>query len=106
MAPEVEDGKYTSSCDIYSVGIILFEMFYYLNTIQKKHDVLKKLKTESLFPEDFGAWLQNDDRKSLENMICILTYKHEVIRFTAQEELEKIPEINLPVNLYYNSKWR
>ncbi|KAI1810694.1 serine/threonine-protein kinase gcn2 [Poronia punctata] len=56
VAPEVRGGgggSYTSKVDMYSLGIIFFEMCYHPITGMERADKLGKLGKQSLLPEDF-----------------------------------------------------
>ncbi|OTB05744.1 hypothetical protein M426DRAFT_319421 [Hypoxylon sp. CI-4A] len=56
VAPEVRragGGSYTSKVDMYSLGIIFFEMCYYPITGMERADKLGKLGNSSILPDDF-----------------------------------------------------
>ena len=62
-APEVETGSYDESCDIYSLGVLLVEMFSNFTTGMERIDVLQKLKRQTdgtkILPE---AWAMTHPR--------------------------------------------
>ncbi|KAI4865328.1 serine/threonine-protein kinase gcn2 [Hypoxylon rubiginosum] len=65
VAPEVRragGGSYTSKVDMYSLGIIFFEMFYHPIVGMERADKLGKLGNSSLLPDDFqpGNKIQSD----------------------------------------------
>ena len=52
-SPEQEKGEpYDNKTDIYSIGIIIFEMFYKFNTLMERDITLRKIKDESHYPEE------------------------------------------------------
>ncbi|EGF79216.1 hypothetical protein BATDEDRAFT_4810, partial [Batrachochytrium dendrobatidis JAM81] len=56
VAPEIlgETGRYNSKVDMYSLGILFFEMIYPLNTGMQRAHVLRELRAPSIiFPKDF-----------------------------------------------------
>lgn len=58
-APELANGPaksvYTVKSDIYSFGIIFFEMSYPLNTGMERHEILIKLRSEKIqTPDDLS----------------------------------------------------
>ena len=58
MAPEAEhgakDGSMGEKMDIYSLGIILFEMVFVFLTRMERHDVLSELRASRTFPKGFS----------------------------------------------------
>ncbi|KAI1340987.1 serine/threonine-protein kinase gcn2 [Xylariaceae sp. FL0016] len=56
VAPEVRrkgSGSYTSKVDMYSLGIIFFEMCYHSVSGMERADVMGKLGQSSILPDDF-----------------------------------------------------
>ncbi|KAL3923745.1 MAG: hypothetical protein SGILL_001469 [Bacillariaceae sp.] len=51
-APEVETGSYNESCDIYSLGVLLVEIFSDFTTGMERIDVLRKLKRKAESDDD------------------------------------------------------
>ena len=47
-----QSNKYDSKTDIYSLGIIIFEMFYKFNSLMERDITLRKINTEQLYPND------------------------------------------------------
>ena len=53
-SPEQEKiTKYTNKSDIFSLGIIIFEMFYNFNSLMERDIVLRGIKDEQKYPNDF-----------------------------------------------------
>jgi len=55
MSPEQEKvGKYDSKTDLYSLGIIIFELFYDVNSNHERIKLIQNLRgIETVFPLDF-----------------------------------------------------
>jgi len=51
-APEIDLEEYDNRVDIYSLGMIFFEMLYKMNTQMERHEVLQALR-KSVFPAGF-----------------------------------------------------
>ena len=52
-SPEQEKTKnYTNKTDIYSLGIIIFEMFYKFNSFMERDITLRRIKDEQRYPDD------------------------------------------------------
>ena len=49
-APEVETGKYDEKCDIYSLGVVLVELFSKFDTEMERAETLENLR-RGIFPE-------------------------------------------------------
>ena len=57
-APEQRiSGKYDAKADMYSLGIILFELLHPFNTMMEKEKCITSLKSKSLLPADFVSTL-------------------------------------------------
>lgn len=52
-APEVATGKYDEKCDVYSLGIVLVEMFSNFDTAMERADVLMRLRSEGCVPAEW-----------------------------------------------------
>ncbi|XP_061898001.1 eIF-2-alpha kinase GCN2 isoform X1 [Entelurus aequoreus] len=89
VSPEVQGNTkatYNQKVDLFSLGIILFEMSYRpMITGAERISVLSQLRVEAIqFPEDFSAYEQGTQRKVIEWLL-----KHDpVLRPTAQELLK------------------
>jgi translation initiation factor 2-alpha kinase 3 len=62
-------GNKVATCpkfDVYSLGIIAFELLYKFKTKRERGDVLKELR-RGLFPNDFGNHML---REGIGHMIC------------------------------------
>nr|XP_057946262.1 eIF-2-alpha kinase GCN2 [Doryrhamphus excisus] len=89
VSPEVQGNTkatYNQKVDLFSLGIILFEMSYRpMITGAERISVLSQLRVEAIhFPEDFSAYEQGTQRKVIEWLL-----KHDpALRPTAQELLK------------------
>ncbi|XP_051242159.1 eIF-2-alpha kinase GCN2 [Dicentrarchus labrax] len=89
VSPEVQGNTkatYNQKVDLFSLGIILFEMSYRpMTTGAERISVLSQLRVEPIiFPEDFTAYEQGTQRKVIEWLL-----KHDpALRPTAQELLK------------------
>ncbi|CAK8677764.1 unnamed protein product [Clavelina lepadiformis] len=98
VAPELQSVKkrslYSQKVDIYSVGIIFFEMFYPgLETKMERVKVLGKLRTPSItFPHDFKEELM--EREALITRWCL---DHEPSKRPTASELLKCRHVPTPV---------
>lgn len=56
IAPEIlAKGKYNAKVDMFSLGIIFFEMNYPMKTVMQRSNVLRTLRAAEIeFPDDFG----------------------------------------------------
>ena len=52
-APEVRTGRYDEKCDVYSLGVVLLEMFSDFGTAMERADVLTRLREDMTLP---GEW--------------------------------------------------
>ncbi|KAJ1522723.1 hypothetical protein ONE63_001883 [Megalurothrips usitatus] len=72
-APELTSGDYDSCADLYSLGIILFELCHQMKTGQERSKVLSNLRCEAIiFPDDF----QPVGKLSWQKEICSYLLKH------------------------------
>ena len=49
-APEVSTGKYDESCDVYSLGVLLVEIFSVFSTAMERADTLTKFRSTNTLP--------------------------------------------------------
>ncbi|KAM3870802.1 eIF-2-alpha kinase GCN2 [Diretmus argenteus] len=89
VSPEVQGNTkatYNQKVDLFSLGIILFEMSYRpMTTGAERISVLSQLRTEAIqFPEDFTEYEQGTQRK----VIVWLLNHDPALRPTAQELLK------------------
>ncbi|KAI1138901.1 serine/threonine-protein kinase gcn2 [Hypoxylon sp. FL0543] len=73
VAPEVRrsgGGSYTSKVDMYSLGIIFFEMCYHPIVGMERADKLGKLGSSSILPDDF----QPSDKIKSEIVLSLVTH--------------------------------
>ncbi|KAI0593056.1 anticodon binding domain of tRNAs-domain-containing protein [Biscogniauxia sp. FL1348] len=73
VAPEVRSeggGSYTSKVDMYSLGIIFFEMCYHPIVGMERADVLGKLGQQSILPDDF----QPGEKTQSEIVLSLVTH--------------------------------
>ncbi|ANZ77111.1 BA75_03673T0 [Komagataella pastoris] len=83
VANEVEsgDGNYNNKVDMYSLGIIFFEMIYTLNTGMERYSVLCALRLPEIrFPDDFSSAKQGEEKK--------------IIKMLLNHDFEKRPSAN------------
>ncbi|XP_057294569.1 eIF-2-alpha kinase GCN2-like [Hydractinia symbiolongicarpus] len=87
-APELlghKRAKFSHKVDIYSFGIILFEMASSPDkTEMEKTQLLNALKKESIFPDDFGSHFNPDDKTNLKYIIYKCLQKNPDFRPNAQ----------------------
>ncbi|KAI0012766.1 serine/threonine-protein kinase gcn2 [Xylariaceae sp. FL0662B] len=84
VAPEVRrasSGSYTTKVDMYSLGIMFFEMCYYPIVGMERADKLGKLGTLSLLPDDF----QPGDKIKADIVLSLVT--HDVQKRPTSVEL-------------------
>jgi serine/threonine protein kinase len=87
-SPEQENCKnYNEKTDIFSIGIIIFEMFYFFNSLMERDKVLRNIKENSFYPEDFN---QKCELKVVE-IVKNCTNKNPNKRPSAEFLLNSIP---------------
>ncbi|KAI8926668.1 kinase-like domain-containing protein [Entophlyctis helioformis] len=72
VAPEVllKTGKYNSKVDMYSLGIVFFEMIYPLATLMQRAVVLRDLRLPSIiFPADFDHEQLHDQAQIIRQLL-------------------------------------
>ncbi|CAD8146150.1 unnamed protein product [Paramecium pentaurelia] len=87
MAPEVKEDQYGPAADIYSLGIILFEMMWKIKTHSEKTKLIQALTKDSIIPFD----LQKDHPVEAE-LIQLMVNKNPQKRPTAQKILETLKQ--------------
>ena len=69
-APEQFNRDYNEKVDIYSFGIIMFELFYPFRTAMERLEVLKELTKSHQLPKDFVV--KHAETDILENItVCL-----------------------------------
>jgi len=64
------NGNYDSKVDMYSLGIIFFEMTYKLSTGMERVMVLKNLRLSSInFPDEFSATKHSTEKKIIQSLL-------------------------------------
>ncbi|KAJ3276953.1 hypothetical protein HDV01_000005 [Terramyces sp. JEL0728] len=72
IAPEIlaRTGKYNSKVDMYSLGIVFFEMIYPLTTGMQRAVVLRDLRNPDInFPEDFPYNVLKDQHEIIKQLL-------------------------------------
>eukprot|EP01133_Synstelium_polycarpum_P015077 gene15077-17849_t len=80
---DLEDTRYDDKVDMYSLGIVFFEMWYVFSTGHERVAVLKDLRERGIFPPNFE---RNHPRQV--RVISWLTQRDPSRRPTAQELLQ------------------
>jgi len=84
VAPEQKDStNYDVKADVYSLGIILFELLYPFNTAMEKEKCVNRLKSQGKLPDSFVALLPE-----VSQMILNLTAVDPSVRPSAAQVLE------------------
>lgn len=60
-APEVETGHYNEKCDVYSLGIVLVELFSNFGTAMERAETLDKLRRNGTLPDE---WTRTHPRQA------------------------------------------
>jgi len=84
-SPEQEKSKnYDNKTDIYSLGIIIFEMFYKFNSLMERDITLRAIKEEQKYPDDM------DDKcgKNVSSLVKRCTSYRPDLRPTVKEILK------------------
>jgi len=99
IAPEVLDGKYNQSCDMWSMGVILFVLVFgfppFFDSSKKKsteHKIIYKKIKKGFMPKvqkGYGAWFPKDISVSNEykDLVSRLLRSSIASRMTAEEAL-------------------
>lgn len=91
-APEVATGRYDEKCDIYSLGIVLIELFAGFNTGMERIKVLTKIRESGEISEDLGL-----DSTALELARCMVNHNVE-FRPSCGDILEYLMKNDVPVS--------
>ena len=92
-SPEQEKTKnYDNKTDIYSLGIIIFEMFYKFNSLMERDITLRGIKDEQKYPDDMDAKCG----KNVSSLVKKCTNYNPDLRPTVKEILKSkmIPSID------------
>ena len=82
-SPEQEkERNYDCKSDMYSLGIIIFEMFYSFSTFIERDKVLRNIKENHIFPEKF-----KELKKNIVDLVFRLTEKNPKKRPNSKELL-------------------
>ena len=95
-SPEQEKiTKYTNKSDIFSLGIIIFEMFYDFNSLMERDIVLRGIKDEQKYPKDFEDICNNLKVSNVCKIVKICTNHDPKERPSAEQLLNSklIPNI-------------
>lgn len=77
------NGNYNEKVDLYSLGIIFFEMIYQLGTAMERYTAIRNLRTPSIvFPSDF-----DNKRLATEKKIIKLLLDHDPNKRPSAQEL-------------------
>uniref|UniRef100_A0A183V4Y9 Protein kinase domain-containing protein n=1 Tax=Toxocara canis TaxID=6265 RepID=A0A183V4Y9_TOXCA len=103
IAPELlstsaDTSDFTTKIDVYSVGIVLFEMFYRpLLPGMERITMLKDLRNSSLFPADFAAEVPEAHRKAAKELIGMMLKQVPEQRPSVQNLLdsERVPIVEI-----------
>ena len=100
MAPEIHyDAHYTNQVDMFSFGVILFEMNYPMNTQSERVSVLEKLKPQkkNFPPNKFSSpnelFFQKQKQKyhqEFNNNDFVPTFPHDVDKYIKENDLKLI----------------
>ncbi|GME82382.1 unnamed protein product [Ambrosiozyma monospora] len=64
------NGSYNEKVDLYSLGIIFFEMIYQLGTSMERYTILRNLRTSSIvFPSDFDSQRLSTEKKIIKMLL-------------------------------------
>uniref|UniRef100_A0A0N4Z0S5 non-specific serine/threonine protein kinase n=1 Tax=Parastrongyloides trichosuri TaxID=131310 RepID=A0A0N4Z0S5_PARTI len=107
IAPEINAdsgyaGKtYTSKIDVYSLGIVLFEMFYRpLPLGMERLVILPKLRNSLEFPSDFGAEITTNQSKRAKDVITWMLQKDQHKRPSVSDLIksDRVPLVGVEEN--------
>ena len=79
-----QSNKYDFKTDIYSLGIIIFEMFYKFNSLMERDITLRKINVEQIYPDDMKEKCGNN----VATLVKICTNHDPNLRPTIKELLK------------------
>ncbi|KAL4483908.1 hypothetical protein ABPG72_013914 [Tetrahymena utriculariae] len=91
-APEQENtSSYCTKADMYSLGIIIFEMWYPLPTFMEKYQIFKEIREKNQLPQDFNQKVGND-AKEVRDILSKLLDPDPNKRYSAEELLKTLED--------------
>ncbi|VDM75285.1 unnamed protein product [Strongylus vulgaris] len=90
MAPELFDVNnsepYTSKIDVYSTGVVFFEMCYHpIATGMERHAIINEVKNYLTFPPDFGDGFSMAQARHIRSLICNMLESEAELRPSVEE---------------------
>ena len=79
-----QSNKYDFKTDIYSLGIIIFEMFYKFNSLMERDITLRKINVEQIYPKD----MEEKCGKNVSLLVKKCTNNNPKLRPTIEELLK------------------
>ena len=84
-SPEQERQKsYDNKSDMFSLGIIIFEMFYSFGSLIERDKILRKIKDKHIFPENFTK----QNKQNIVDIVTMLTETNASKRPSSRELLD------------------
>ncbi|EAS04819.2 Serine/Threonine kinase domain protein (macronuclear) [Tetrahymena thermophila SB210] len=91
-APEQENtSSYCTKADMFSLGVIIFEMWYPLPTFMEKYQTLKEIREKNQLPQDFNLKVGND-AKEIRDILTKLLDPDPSKRYSAEELLKTLED--------------
>ncbi|KAK0390462.1 hypothetical protein QR680_019364 [Steinernema hermaphroditum] len=108
MAPELDstgnntesnEPRVSAKVDVYSTGIVLFEMFYTALSGMERVDVLKHLRAMLTFPDDFGMDVPREQAMLAQKLISWMLERNAEKRPTVDQILasDEVPLVEIEV---------